>query len=264
MKSQLEFFLRRERQWVLLGQKGGLLASQPITKELLYALSTENKTPKFRQHKDPSSFRYNNEKYRNAIYDSLAKQGLGVEDFKVFITHESETFEIIVLETQDKRRGQLGWIDKGGNTVFLSEHYGPDSQDVKTVSCEEMLSHFNLAFARIAANPLNCNPSVYPTEESVIIDYRAQRIDLTFKLNTVGHFDFVFDRTHMGIRIKLTPTVEYEKYESILVVSLCPSDTTSRISQRLKDPFKKMMPIEQWEEEMEYRAKVGRYLPKSE
>jgi hypothetical protein len=68
----------------------------------------------------------------------------------------------------------------------------------------------------------------------------------------------------MGIRIKLTPTDEYEKYESILVISLCPSDTSSRISQKLKDPFKEMIPIEQWQDEMEYRAKVGRYSPKSE
>jgi hypothetical protein len=100
--------LRNERQLVLLGRKGDLLASQPFTKDLLYVLSTENKTPKFRPRKDPSSFRFDCEKYENAIYDSLAKQDLGVEDFKVFITHESETFEIIVLETQNKRRGQLG------------------------------------------------------------------------------------------------------------------------------------------------------------
>jgi hypothetical protein len=203
--------------------------------------------------------------YKDAIYDSLAEQGLGVEDFKVFITHESETFEIVVLDTQDERYIQLGWINKSGNTVFLSEYYEPDKYMVKTVFCKEMLSHFNPDFARIADSTLARYTSFYPTEDSVIIEYQGQDLSTEFRQNTVGHFEFVGDWSgRWTIRVKLTPTAEYEKFENITVIGLCSFESFSKSIQRLKNPLKGMRTVEHWVYDMEYRSKTRRFSKKTE
>jgi hypothetical protein len=263
MASRLRFYLQDGGWLVLCGEnERNRSVCYPLTTELLSVLSSENKTPKVRPPRDPSIVRSEWVRYEEAIYDSLAEQGLGVEDFKVFITHESETFEIVVLDTQDERYIQLGWINKSGKTVFLSEYYEPNKYMVKTVSYQVMLSHFNPEFARIA--DLARYTSLYPTEDSVIIDYQGQDLSTEFRQNTVGHFEFVGDwSSRWTIRVKLTPTAEYEKFENITVIGLCSFVSSSKSVQSLKNPLKGMRRVEQWVYDIEYRSKTWRFSEKT-